>query len=535
MLSYKKHHLTYEDKNMRIQKRHLQWVIITILFSLAILLSAKLNKKSLPLYLYRENTCRVYAPSGWMGDYSDIRISQRWTKNPYSGKSCIRIRYSVKQMQKKGWAGIFWQYPRSNWGNLKGGFNLTGAKRIYFYARGKKGNEVIQVKMGGLSGTESKDSTTSIISFPIKLTKNWKRYSINLDGKNLSCIIGAFAVVFTKAFNPDGATIYLDDIFYSANVMEKVTQNILASKISTEVDPQYAVKYHSKFVPGKNKALLLIGQDKQTIKEYLKHQKVKPAGYMIYTSVQKMEGLHEPVDIGAGIMHAQYLADTYPGSVIQMGLYMVNALDGIIAGNYDANLTKLSAWVKKVKRPVYIRIGYEFDGKHNHYDPVKYVKAFRYIVDLMRKNKVKNAAYAWTTWGGWPYKGYSLKSWYPGDKYVDWFGLSIFSQPYHDFDKNKYVMNLLEMARKHKKPVMIGEATPFGGIHPGIASWNKWFAPVFSFIYRYNIKMFCYINSNWEKMPMWKNQGWGDCRIQKETKLQKLWLKEIRKNRWDFQ
>ena len=85
----------------------------------------------------------------------------------------------------------------------------------------------------------------------------------------------------------------------------------------------------------------------------------------------------------------------YPKALVQIGLYMVNALDGVIAGQFDYNIEKLAEVFKREDRPIYLRIGYEFDNPDNHYDPVKYIMAYRYIVDKLHRLGVNNVAYVW--------------------------------------------------------------------------------------------------------------------------------------------
>ncbi len=94
-----------------------------------------------------------YVASGWMGDYGDVKFNDGWTEAPFSGKHCVKITYSAKAKQGAGWAGIYWQNPANNWGARDGGFDLTGAKALTFWARGDKGGEVIsEFKMGGITG-----------------------------------------------------------------------------------------------------------------------------------------------------------------------------------------------------------------------------------------------------------------------------------------------------------------------------------------------------------------------------------------------
>ena len=103
-----------------------------------------------------------------------------------------------------GWAGVCWQEPANNWGTLPGGYDLTGAKELVFYARGEKGGEIIaEFKIGGIQG-EFSDSTSVSIG-PIVLTPEWKEYRIKLKDEDLSHIIGGFTFVLSGMENPDGA------------------------------------------------------------------------------------------------------------------------------------------------------------------------------------------------------------------------------------------------------------------------------------------------------------------------------------------
>lgn len=154
-----------------------------------------------------------FAPSGWMGDYGDIKINPGSTENPKNGKTCFKITYSGKMTQNAGWAGIFWQQPANNWGDRKGGFNLTGATKLTFWARGEKGGEKIsEFKMGGITG-EYPDSDSEAIG-PVELSNQWQKYTINLKDKDLSHIIGGFCWSASRDDNPNGFVIYLDDVIF---------------------------------------------------------------------------------------------------------------------------------------------------------------------------------------------------------------------------------------------------------------------------------------------------------------------------------
>ncbi|MGA2090850.1 MAG: hypothetical protein ABSH12_05240 [Endomicrobiales bacterium] len=152
-----------------------------------------------------------FAPSGWMGDYGDLKINPGCTENPHNGKYCFKITYSARATQNAGWAGIYWQQPANNWGDKKGGYNLTGATKLTFWARGDKGGEKIaEFKVGGITG-EYPDSDSNTLG-PVELTKDWQQYTIELKDKDLSNIIGGFCWSASKDDNPNGFVIYLDDI-----------------------------------------------------------------------------------------------------------------------------------------------------------------------------------------------------------------------------------------------------------------------------------------------------------------------------------
>jgi hypothetical protein len=173
------------------------------------------NKTIMPFAVYVENNSKQnhYAPSGWMGDYGDIKIDLVCKENPKTGSSCIKVDYSAKATQGAGWMGIYWQQPPNNWGDRKSGYDLTGAKQLSFWARGEVGGErVSEFKVGGISG-EFPDSDSASIGH-IDLTKNWTKYTIDLKGKDLSNIIGGFCFAASRDDNPKGFTIYLDDIIY---------------------------------------------------------------------------------------------------------------------------------------------------------------------------------------------------------------------------------------------------------------------------------------------------------------------------------
>jgi hypothetical protein len=273
------------------------------------------------------------------------------------------------------------------------------------------------------------------------------------------------------------------------------------------------------FIPKTGK-LLIIGQQRDSIDGYIKSIGIVPGGFMFYTSIQKMEGLDKPVDEGAGIVDVRHYVKHYPHIVIQLGLYMVGALDDTLAGKYDGNILKLAKWMKNVKRPIYFRIGYEFDLPSNRYDPQQYKQAYRYIVDHLRAQGVNNVAYVWHSASMMEPYGIFM-DWYPGDDYVDWFAVSIFNSMQIWTAKRFFTI-----ARQHQKPVMIAESTPAGLV--STHAKKDWFRHYFDFIHSDDIKIVCYINSNWDTEALFHSMHWGDERIEQDPEIKKIWINEIK-------
>jgi hypothetical protein len=168
-------------------------------------------------YVYKDKPSPGhYAPSGFMPDGRCVAVNDVWVDNCGGSRSCIQAKFDRDcTATSTGWAGVYWLDPANNWGDVKGGFNLTGAHKLVFGARGEKGGEVVTFKMGGAGmGGHPYPDSDSASSDPIVLTKDWKEYSIDLTGKDLSHIIGGFAWVGTAKENQANITFYLRDIYY---------------------------------------------------------------------------------------------------------------------------------------------------------------------------------------------------------------------------------------------------------------------------------------------------------------------------------
>jgi len=211
--------------------------------------------------------------------------------------------------------------------------------------------------------------------------------------------------------------------------------------------------------------------------------------------------------------------------VLQVGLAMTT--DGnpsshyeqdVAAGLYDTKIDQFIAGLAALNRPAYIRIGYEFNGGWNGYVPSSYKAAFQYVTNKIRASGLPIA----TVWDFSMDGAMNYMDYYPGDAYVDWWGINIFSAS--AFSDNN-ALQFMNDANTHQKPVMIGESTPrYMYTTAGQSTWDAWFIPFFNFIHNQRgVKMFCYINWNWDA----KGWGWGDARIEANTLIAQNFNQEI--------
>jgi len=236
---------------------------------------------------------------------------------------------------------------------------------------------------------------------------------------------------------------------------------------SAEQETSTPAAITGKFTPPAGQTLLILGQDLGAIADYKAALGLRPGGVTTYTNISETEpallnGLEAPADWGAGDVNAAHNLEADPQAALAIGLYIVDNsgtnLTHIIDGTHDAAIDRLGAFIQGAARPVFLRIGYEFDGPWNHYEPEPFIAAWRHIVDRLRANGVTNFATVWqsATYKYGTYNDLPIEVWYPGDDYVDWMGTShfIFDQTVQD--------RFLGFARAHGKPVLIAEATPQG-------------------------------------------------------------------------
>lgn len=276
-----------------------------------------------------------------------------------------------------------------------------------------------------------------------------------------------------------------------------------------------------------------------------------PAAAMVYTDLETLRGLSRPTDYGSGIEYADGILDNlFAGHDVglQIGLWLggSSGCRKINAGEWDDRIEDLMDYLSGCSATkVFLRIGYEFDNESFGYDkPDEYVRAFRKLVRAIRKSPIKSKVLSvWHSWGA-P-KVHPLESFWPGEEYVDWVGVSVFQQLYPWANDNNGVDSdwaggtiadveeVLHFAKRHgNKPTMIAESTPFGGIDMvtnetlayGLSDpWERWYGPTLELIDKYDIKMWSYIDCDWESQPMWRGVGFGESRVSSNARVMEKW------------
>jgi len=231
---------------------------------------------------------------------------------------------------------------------------------------------------------------------------------------------------------------------------------------------------------------------------------------------------------------------------------------------WDRYVDTLEIAFRRVNRPFFLRLGFEFNGDWNPYHPYIFPQAFRKLVIELRRRGIDQFATVWcyepdapgdfadSTRQGW--------KWYPGDDVVDWFGLDLFNHAHFDpaepdsqrgqLSRKGKSEAFLRFAETRGKPVFLNElsaidiqATPdsLDEDHAdGRADWEVWFEPFFDFVAAHPIiKGWNYINVDWNVVGDYGEMGWRDARLEINTYIRERWVAQVSGDRfihagWDI-
>ena len=136
----------------------------------------------------------------------------------------------------------------------------------------------------------------------------------------------------------------------------------------------------------------------------------------------------------------------------------------ITEGYFDAYLIETAKELKALKAPILMRFAHEFDNPSYPWSTSgentseEFIKAWRYVVDIFRDQSADNIFWVWNPW-----ESEVMKSYFPGDAYVDWVGVDILN--YENLNNDGIGYSFEELYRSFhdelntitEKPVVIAE------------------------------------------------------------------------------
>jgi beta-mannanase len=153
----------------------------------------------------------------------------------------------------------------------------------------------------------------------------------------------------------------------------------------------------------------------------------------------------------------------------------------ITGGTYDADIDKVASALSALDRALFVRWGHEMEDPTGRYpwaslDANGYIQAYRYFVDRCRPWSQGRFSFVWS-----PKGNRGMSAYYPGAKYVDFVGVSVYGFEKWDIDHygksrdfNARFREIYSVASRYNKPVMIAEL----GVVGDDAYRRLWFSQV---------------------------------------------------------
>ena len=312
--------------------------------------------------------------------------------------------------------------------------------------------------------------------------------------------------------------------------------------------PVSAAEVTGKFVPPAGKVLVFAGQDNISVGGTEKYHDGYvdnigiPAGITHYVYFSEgwtnefgrtfakgsVAGLNSEVEWAAGPMcQKSYInSPKLEECIMHVSISMEGGGEIKVAnGTFDHLIEEFVQFIADhPDRVFFIRIGYEFDGSWNKYQPESFKKAFRRIVESLRKRNLSN--YATVFASSSTVKPGQFEQYDPGSEYYDWIGYSWWGNE----KKFGNAAPALAYARRLNKPVFVAESTARGHYfdkEDPESLWSGWFQEFFQHIEANKdvIRAVSYINADWDGQDMW--DGWGQTRIETAPLLQQKWQEKM--------
>jgi hypothetical protein len=160
-----------------------------------------------------------------------------------------------------------------------------------------------------------------------------------------------------------------------------------------------------------------------------------------------------------------------PDSAVPMVSWRGTSYAGIINGSHDDLIARAARRLKAQKRPVLLRWGWEMNGDwydwgaaRNGNNPDGYIESWKRLHGIFADEGADNVSWVWSpNWNNSPVTDWNTyAALYPGDKYVDWVGVSGYNLHHETPDT---LFGPIYDAYATRKPIMITEvgAVDYGG------------------------------------------------------------------------
>lgn len=150
----------------------------------------------------------------------------------------------------------------------------------------------------------------------------------------------------------------------------------------------------------------------------------------------------------------------------------------ITEGYFDDYISRFAAILNKYDQPVFLRFAHEFDNPQYPWSqkgdntPEEFKEAWKYVHRRLKKEGAHKVIFVWNPW-----KSETMHTYYPGDEFVDWVGLTMLN--YGPLNENGEVLPFQQLYKPFKnklywftrKPVMLAE---FGSLKLGQKNQEDW-------------------------------------------------------------
>jgi hypothetical protein len=200
--------------------------------------------------------------------------------------------------------------------------------------------------------------------------------------------------------------------------------------------------------------------------------------------------------------------------------------------NDRAKIEREAEYLAGLGIPIFLRFAAEMNVWEKTPDAKKYIDAFRFVATIM-KEKAPNVAMVWSV-NSTSAAGLNYEMFYPGDEYVDWVGVSLYSSKYFRDDINqsdetqaiyltgKYANPLKQLdpviqQYGGKKPIMLSEVGVENFSLASRKDETEWAIPQMVLMYRFlpivypQVKAIFYFNTDGEndsrnRYTLWDNR-----------------------------